>query len=285
MRNKIGLFFLVVLFSACDYMSEPLQKIDTCPSIPMPALTKHKRKVLIEDYTGHTCGNCPFAGAEAEKLRNKYPDQVVTVAVHAGYFAETKSKIYTYDFRTTAGNEYDVFFGISAKGNPNGMINRVDFPQNLHIKDYTTWEALVDAQVALAPEADISIINEFDISKSKLCSHIQSVFLNSTQDTTYNLVVLLTEDSIVKPQKFYTPPVDSLTYVHHHVLRAAMNGEKGKGETIFSGKISADSTVIKNSSIKIDPIKWDYKKCSVVAFLYNTQTQRILQVEEKKVVE
>ena len=44
------------------------------------------RVVLIEDFTGQNCINCPAAHEVIEPLQMQYPDNVVAVSIHAGAF-------------------------------------------------------------------------------------------------------------------------------------------------------------------------------------------------------
>ena len=47
------------------------------------------RAVLIEDYTGQYCVNCPRATEEIERLVEQYGDSVViAVAIHSGPFSK-----------------------------------------------------------------------------------------------------------------------------------------------------------------------------------------------------
>ena len=117
---------------SCDKMEQPYIStaavVDTaaCPVPDFPAITVHKKRVLLEDYTGHTCPNCPTAGKLARDLKDQYPDQLIVMAVHAGWFARTYpesgvAQLFDYDFRTSAGTEWDAFFGNGNAGNPNGL--------------------------------------------------------------------------------------------------------------------------------------------------------------------
>ena len=88
------------------------------------------QKVLIEDFTGHKCQNCPEAAEELHILQDSYENQVIGIAIHAGFFAEPNSAVapfLTTDFRTEKGTEIHDFFGANAY--PVGMVNRVDYAQ------------------------------------------------------------------------------------------------------------------------------------------------------------
>ena len=96
------------------------------------------RKVFVEDYTGHKCGNCPAAADTLKYLTKKYPGQVVALAIHAGFFANINAT-YPTDLRNPTSTAYDNTFGVSLAGNPNGLINRSGFGSANFIKAYTTW--------------------------------------------------------------------------------------------------------------------------------------------------
>ena len=56
------------------------------------------KKILLEDYTGHKCGNCPRAAEKAEELKEIYGDQLIPIAIHAGFFASDFGGNFTTDF-------------------------------------------------------------------------------------------------------------------------------------------------------------------------------------------
>ena len=111
---------LILAFAACDYIDEPY----TEGSETTDPTDTVKRKILLEDFTGHQCPNCPAAAVIAHQLQELYPEQVVLVTVHAGIFAQMISPNYLIDFTCAEGNALNSFFGVSAVGNPNGLINR-----------------------------------------------------------------------------------------------------------------------------------------------------------------
>jgi len=163
----LAIFFplTVFLFSACDKIEEPYListgNADTaaCPAPEFPEITTHIKRVLLEDYTGHTCVNCPSAAVISHDLKEQYGDQLVLIAVHAGFFAKpTNTGNYTFDFRTTAGTAWDDQFGIGRIGNPNGMVNRRKI-NNTFVVPPSGWSGAVDGMVAEIPQLDIQIIN------------------------------------------------------------------------------------------------------------------------------
>ena len=235
------------------------------------------RKVLIEDYTGFKCGNCPVASDEAKSVLQAYPGKVVVVGVHAGYFAKPDAS-HTTDFRTPPGTDWDNFFGISAAGNPNGMINRMKWGGQM-IVPYTSWHTATEQYLQNLPFiAGMQICKQYEEAENKLKVRVD-VRYASNRDTIDYLGVYLIEDSVVAYQKDYRlTPSDIPDYVHEHVLRAALNGTWG-GVLTNTTTIVANKIYTNTFEIPINPI-WRKNHLKVVALLRNNITQEIIQTEQ-----
>jgi hypothetical protein len=241
-----------------------------------------ERKVLLEDYTGFTCPNCPEATEKAEELSLIYGSKLVVMGIHAGHFAEPEDapSIYTYDFRTSTGTQLDEFFNISNNfGNPNGMINRVDYPTE-NVKSVGKWAAVVDAQTKLPQEAALKIGNFFNPSTRKLTVYVEAKFLTSLSSQ-YNLTVHVTEDSIVKPQVSRTQG-NIENYMHRHVLRATLS--PAFGDQLPDSAYEVGDRFSKIYSFVL-PAEWKEKHCHVIAVLSERDTYKILQAEEIKALD
>ena len=63
MKNNILIFSTLLLIISCDIEEGPY--IADYDSYVNP-----EKKVLIEDYTGHLCPNCPEAGREIKAIQD-----------------------------------------------------------------------------------------------------------------------------------------------------------------------------------------------------------------------
>lgn len=185
---------------------------------------------------------------------------------------------YSYDFRTTAGNELDQYYGISNIGNPNGMVNRKEVSGSPVINP-NNWASAIGDIIDLPPDANIKIENTYDDNTRKISLNVETELLNQISGQ-YNLCVYILEDSIVAAQKNNDPGIgatpDILDYVHRHVLRDAVNDTWG--ENIEAEKSTKNLTYTLNS-------EWDSDNCYILTFIYNNDTIEIIQAEEKKIVE
>jgi hypothetical protein len=295
--NKIkplSLIFLAIaglaFITACDKIEAPYViitgTVDTaaCPVPEFPEVTTVQKRVLLEDYTGHTCVNCPKAAIIAHDLKEVHGDRLVLLAVHAGFFANpTSSGDFTYDFRSEAGTAWDNFFGVGMVGNPNGLIDRKGYPST-HIVSPSGWGAAIAAALNAVPVIDLQMINEYDAAERKLCTHVKTKFIAGV-DKNLKLVVVLTESGIVKPQKNNDSASGDvpliLNYSHNHVLRTAITTTWGSSIATAG---TANPEFLVNSFRHIVKDEYVAENCSVIAFVYDDDTKEVLQAVETPVV-
>ncbi len=285
MKNRIYKNFLMIslmLFSvyltSCDDIDEPYKYpdygydttgVETGKTITD---TTGKKVVLLEDYTGHKCVNCPKAHIEAHRLIEKYVNQLVVVAVHVGDFAiPDGSGDFTYDFRVLPTcNDWADVFGIS--GLPVGTIDRKQYNGRYYVT-YPGWDAKITDIVNETPKVNLKIHNI--INNDRYSTKIETEFKESVTGD-YKLIVCVIEDSIIKPQKNSDPTIGGeiiLEYRHDHVLRSV---NTTWGIPIGTNNISAGTKFKNWVGIKL---KSDAraKKSSVVAFIYDANTYQVLQ--------
>jgi len=244
--------------------------------------TKITRKVLLEDYTGHKCPNCPEAAITAHTLEETYNGKVIVMAVHAGYFADSSATgDFTANYKTSAGDEWNSYFPIISY--PSGLVNRKAFQGSVIIGN-DLWAEAVDSIVNLPADAIIQITNTYNTSTRQLNMTVDSKFLNELLGK-YNLTICILEDSIISPQKNSNPNIGPTPiiydYVFMHMLRGSLNGTWGDELTSL---IDTSLIYSKTYSTILNPI-WIPKNCSVLAFISNTETKEIIQAEEKPIIQ
>ena len=218
------------------------------------------RAVLIEDYTGQNCVNCPRASEEIERLVEQYGDSVViAVAIHSGPFSKEKDGTMT-PLYTEVGDKYFSQWNLSSQ--PVGLVDRLFGSMAF---SYTDWGGgvnyeLTESAISKAPVSFISSTT-YDEETRLASIEVQTIGLDSER-VSGKLQVWLVEDSI---DSFQLMPDGSRNehYNHMHVFRASVNDPWGDDVAVNHGEVAS-----KTYSIKLEP-SWVPEHCAIVTFLYD----------------
>lgn len=227
-----------------------------------------ERSVLIEDFTGQSCINCPKATDEIHQLQEEYGDKVVAVGIHSGRFSK-KPPRYTnpYSLWTSDGDTYYNYWAISDQ--PKGIINRKGGEQV-----YQNWAGLVANDLQQKSNVSIEVDNDYNANSNTLTIHTK---LTAMPETTVDgkLQLWVIQDGITGAQ--YQPDGSiKKDYVHNHVFRFAANGTWGEDVSLAGGNVkTADLSI--NLNDKLAELRaensgspdFDAANMWVVAFVYN----------------
>lgn len=230
----------------------------------MPAVQKN---VLVEDFTGQKCANCPNAHEEIEKLQKVYGERIIAVALHGGNMSVDESNKKVLGLANEESKAYSKRMG--SLGYPKGEIDRVS-----GLQDFEKWAATVVSRIAMTPQVSVEVSPvTFDPSSRQLAL---SSTLKSNANVNGHLQVWLTESNIVALQTMPNGSVNK-NYVHNHVFRATVNGMEGEALNLTQAQ-----TVTKDYTYTI-PEKWNAENMNIVAFYYNA-ADGVIQVVEVPVV-
>ena len=292
MRALTGslILLLVIIFSACDTIEDPY---DGSSGPVTGGVNGIPRKVLVEDFTGFRCVNCPLASEAADNLQtNVYGDQMIIVGVHMiDFFTQPEADpdhpgYFLTDFRTQAGADYESEFGVF--GIPIGVVNRTEENDNILI-GFGAWDGKIGDLLMQPADVDIKIKHSEYISSSGEIDIEIDAIVDNNLNGDFKITLYLVEDSILEGQYDGSEVVED--FLHRHVLRGALNGSWG--ESIFSSPSAGDSIHFEGSfalpsSISSTPASnpdIDISKCEVVAYIYKSgiDEYEIIQVEKAHV--
>ena len=280
----LAVSFLMMGMVACDIIDEkdyiinsgngggdPVQPGDD-PDEPGSNEFTTSKCVLLEDYTGVRCNNCPAAGEIALNIQKQYGHSVVVLGVHSGFLS---MPIGGYpDFTTTEGSAWYNFFGFDS--NPIGTVNR-KLNGGVYAFPSTEWTDAVAS--TLQEESTVAMASnvEYNEATRNLKVDVISKALVELPET-YSLTVCIMEDSIVGKQLL--PSGNDDNFVHRHVFRGTLNGTWG--EDINTAAIAADEVINKSYSVTLNEA-FNADQCYIIAYVANSDTKEVLQVIEKKI--
>ena len=244
-KSHILLFLMALMAAACSHIDESERLIYVKPE---PA----KRVVLLEDFTGQRCVNCPKGTEVIEQLQQTYGDSVfVAVGIHGGPlgFAGNAS---VAGLATPMGDDYYNHWHLEYQ--PVGLVNRHG------AVNYTDWAKAVKEE--LAKPAPLRMDLTATLENGKIQIALDEYGTDGA--TTGKLQVWIVEDQITAMQLMPDGKANA-NYVHNHVLRAAVNGLWGDDFAIAEDE---RKTQVMSQAVEDG---WNPEHLSVVAFVYNDQ--------------
>lgn len=269
--------FVITLIVACDKIEGPYGVTNSGGPIGGDSIVQ---KVLLEDFTGHTCQACPNAHREGKRLHDIYDERLVILAVHADFWAAPyppNAPYFTYDFRNSISTQIATDFNVIGQPFPKGMVQRMLSPGTSAqlVLDWAGWESKIDQWINNTAKAGLEITPAYNSGTNTMSAEVKVKVVSDITDGAY-LAVYFSEDSIVKWQK--DGSINDSTYVHNHVLRGSFNGMLGED----LGVIAAGDEIIKNYSTALIPSDAVANRVYLIAILTNSLTKEVIQVEEVK---
>lgn len=242
-------------FTACD-------EVDEADRFKELGKIESKRNVLIEDFTGQMCTNCPDGHRTITSLKEQYGSQVIAVGIHAGNFGIAEGKFPTIlGLMQPEGDEYAN--NAKVEKYPSAVIDRRSDPLAL-----SEWASNV--REAFKRDCNLNIKLTAKIDGDKIDIH--STFEQS-ENISGKYQIWVTESNIVALQVDNGKTISD--YVHNHVYRTYVNGKQGE-DISLSANVFSDL----NHSIDIKD-NWNREHLSIVAFVYNNDG--VVQAQECEV--
>ncbi len=252
---KKYIFFLLsaLAIASCETIDEGERWLEA------PRLSGVENPILIEEYTGQECINCPEAAELLHEIVKQSKVPHIIVAMHSPYSGLTLPML-----EVKEAKEYSLHFN-HKRIVPGIMINRNKLSTGLYYDmDKAKWASLI-SQVAHQPiHYALELSAESDVISKKIDVSIKSALLKESASKNVGLQLWLVED-VVAPQRSHTGWLKE--YEHHNVFRASLNGTWG--EDYIVGKDYTKSFVFPANLEKIQNAK-------LVAYLFDTKTKAIL---------
>lgn len=254
---KIKNLFLGVATAAMAMAAASCSNIDEGDRLIYVKPAEVGRAILIEDFTGQRCINCPTGTEIINGIVDTYgEDNVIAVGIHSGPLGFAGNSK-TVGLMTDTGNEYYTHWDKENKmGQPWVIFNRKTSPDS----HYNNWAAMVSTIISEKANLSVKIANAYDAATRTLNTTVGADGVNGTVNG--KLQVWIVEDG-VKALQMMPDGKSNKEYIHNHVFRAAVNGTWGEDVTVKEGE-----TTTKQYSYKL-PEAWTADNIAVVAFVYN----------------
>jgi hypothetical protein len=258
--------------------------------IQLPAPAKQNKSVLIEEYTGVRCPNCPKAQLEAKTLSDNNPGRINILTVHPLNKLNALTRPFDvaigdahtskFDFRTEPGAQIFEMVGISGSL-PIGNVNRKLFSgESSRNIDYQKWSANVANELNSPTPVNIDI--KAKNAGDSVEVEVTLTYTESVSDSNFvTIAIIESEMEDVQESKDVNGNVIYVeNYIHNHVLRGIVTGYYGD---LLEASYVPGRVFYKKYRIKRDP-KWNAQHLDALAFVHlNTTKKDVLHSKEAKV--
>lgn len=247
----------------------------------------YTQKVLVEDYTGTWCGNCPGMNNVMNHLV-EYSSNVIPVAIHCD------DDPFKYEFHTQLQQEYNT------NGLPKAQINRVHplklFSENYVVDRCGTKKSYYQNLIKpyLETTAPLGLAVKSSINGNKIDFNVKVGFLVDNIPNA-KLVVYLLEDKLIANQTNYfsgdgnsdcnysSQPNPIPNFEHNHVLQKAFTDIFG--DAIPASEIGNGKVYEKSFNINLPSNVKDKSNLSLVAFVMGNDNKKVINVQFAKIGE
>lgn len=255
------------------------------------------RRVVIEEYSGRACANCPLGFLAMENLERTFPGSIIPVVI----------RTYESDPLGSGLESYTSFIGLDLIGAPSGVVNRTvaGFPMMSVGDDYrfsgvnadgegndqVLWLDAVSSLMQSAPDADIDFTAVYDDSTGDIDIDGNTRFaINSSVNVALFSVLLEHKCATKQSNNYYTSTdpdlgewgaggslgksrVDiTIDNVARQVYGTTFNGTPGMVPTVQN---AAESNPFSFTVSKSDNISNIYNM-SLVIMMIDTDTDQVI---------
>lgn len=265
------------------------------------ANTNTDRNVLIEDFTGHQCVNCPFSTNLMEDLIATNPARIYGLGIHAGPTGLTGFQVTSSAYPTVlycdAGLEIGKHFGqdipgSSFLGNPAFCVNRAKANNQFTSNAGATMTNKTNTCLASTLKINIQAVTNYFPSTRGLFLHTEVDKIDASLTSELALAICVVEDSLLAPQLVpgnldpdgspgdpNTPDGRAEAYVHRDILRGFLDG-RTFGRVLTDADKGSNGKYFVSYTYRL-PDQYNADNMKLYIYVYDKSTEEIYQVIEK----
>lgn len=209
MKNKLlAICCIALAFAGCKENDTPVDfsgavtagndSTYLLPATSIPAADAHN--VLIEDFTGQSCSNCPAAHAVLEGLIATGHVNVVSLYI-TNFLQTTPPNGALYDFRDSTATLLcsNIYGGVTGSGIPSGGVDRVPVSSSLLLFS-GGWSGAVATQKTVVDSVNLAVTSSYNPSDS-VATIIATITYLKPMSTVQNISIVVVEDTMYDKQE------------------------------------------------------------------------------------
>lgn len=259
----LSAFASLALFSACSDVKEDDRFVEN-------PRAEVERNVLVFEFTGQGCPNCPGGAETIHNIQTQYPGHVIAVCLHPDGLQFTRPVGNPLGLVSSQATQLYEFYG--RPDLPSAVVDGGTATSNT-----VEWPVKIKYDLEIAAPADIDVTITYTEADKKVKADYDVKF-NHYMVGDINIQLFLVENDLVGWQNI-SGKWDR-EYVHNHVLRTAFYPELW-GVNI-GNLFNVEQTISDSAELTLED-SWVAENCEVVAFITGPD-HSVLQVVSVPVI-
>lgn len=247
--------------------------------VESPVATAELKNVVVEEFTGVRCPNCPQGHVVINTLKTQNPQRIVAVSLHPINSLGAPYSFSPFDFRSdNAQGLFDYLGQIGLQ--PAAGIDRQRYSgENAILLDKSKWQTRVNQQLATTPVVNVLLDRSYDSTNREL-TIITELHYTQAVGEENKLTVLLSESGMVTPQ--LDGSIIDTFYAHKDIMREYITAVQG--DIIDTSR--EPGRVVRRVYKKVLDAAWKPENMHIVAFVHEyVNSKAIYQGKEIDVIE
>ena len=219
------------------------------------------KNVILEEFTGVRCSNCPAGHAVAQSIITNNPGRAFAVSYHPYNSSYTTPYPGNPDFRRHFPDAlYTIPYCGSSRFMPSAFINRRIWPDGERIQSRNKWVQYSNTIMSESSPVNIGLTSNYNSTTKELNITVEVYYTAHVSDIN-SINVILTESGLVAQQAG-----GSTNYIHNHIFREVFTAQWGDTitESTTLGSYFTWEYIFDNTTTA-----YDMSNCEIIAFIVN----------------
>lgn len=249
-------------------------------------VTPQSHVVLIEEFTGVNCVNCPAGHDITKDILANNPNRAIAAIIHAGFLTDAHPNSTQIFVTPETEAMYDLLL---VEAVPAAAIDRTlfDGEERLAITSKSQWAGRVASKLSDPTPVNVYLHRQYDPATRQLNIFAQLRYTENVADA-HNITIYVTENDITDSQLLPDPISGQNTvndaYIHQHVVRDVVTATSG--DAIQATPPQNSGLVVVKKFTTTLSTAWNVDKCHIVALVHQASgDKKVLQATELAVME
>ncbi len=237
--------------------------------IESPAATPESKIVLIEEFTGVRCPNCPQGHDIIANIKSANPNKVVSVSMHPINSLGAPYSFSVQDFRSPKAQSLFDYLGQIGLEPAAGIDRKIFGGESKILLDKNKWTNYVNQELTATTPVNIMLDKSYDSTNRELTIVVELHYTSAVTEQN-KVTVMLLESDIVTAQLDGTE-IDTF-YNHKDIMRDVISDTQGDllTATLEQGR------VIRKVYKKVLDALWKPENMFILAYVHEFQNSKVV---------